>query len=94
MKQRTTLSIETRKVVVVRPAGEMFDFWCEACGAMSAMTTPEHAAEILKIKPRAVYRQVERGELHFVETESGELLICSSSLRRAVAESPASVTEP
>lgn len=87
MKQRMTLSIETRKLVVIRPAGEMFDLWCEACGAMSAMTTPEHAAEILKIKPRAVYRQVERRELHFVETGTGELLICGSSLRGETGES-------
>jgi hypothetical protein len=86
-KQRTTLSIETRKVMVVRPAGEMFDFWCEACGATSAMVTPERAAEILKIKPRVIYRQVERGELHFVETDAGELFICCVSLRGETGQS-------
>jgi predicted site-specific integrase-resolvase len=51
------------------------------------MVTPERAAEILKIKPRAIYRQVERGELHFVETGAGELLICCSSLRGETGES-------
>jgi hypothetical protein len=49
--------------------------------------TPERAAEILKIKPRTIYRHVERDELHFVETGAGELLICCSSLRGETDES-------
>ena len=47
---------------------------------MARMVTPEYAAQISKAKPRAIYRQVESGELHFVETGEGELLICCSSL--------------
>jgi hypothetical protein len=45
------------------------------------MVTPGRAAEILMTNPRAVYRQVERGEVHFVEAGRGEVLICSESLR-------------
>jgi hypothetical protein len=45
------------------------------------MVTPESAAEMLTTTPRAIYRQVESGDLHFVEAGGGELLICSEALK-------------
>jgi hypothetical protein len=44
------------------------------------MVTPENAAQLCQMPTRAVYRRVERGEVHFVEAVAGELLICCSSL--------------
>ena len=44
------------------------------------MVTPERAAEMLNTNPRAIYQHVERGEMHFLEIGTGELLICCASL--------------
>ncbi len=46
------------------------------------MLMPEQAASLSNARPRAIYRRVGSGELHFVETGTGLLLICSASLRR------------
>jgi hypothetical protein len=81
IRRRRTVRFSTCNVTVVRASTESLELWCEVCGATVAMVTPERAAEILMTNPRAIYRQVERGELHFVEAGGGEVLICSESLR-------------
>jgi len=44
------------------------------------MYLPEHAAVVGQTTTREIYRRVESGDLHFVETREGELLICGNSL--------------
>ena len=81
IRRRRTVRFATHNVTLVRPASESLDLWCEVCGATVAMVTPGRAAEILMTNARAIYRQVERGDVHFVEAGGGEVLICSESLR-------------
>jgi uncharacterized glyoxalase superfamily protein PhnB len=80
-KQRMTISVESRSVTVIRPARAAIEFWCEACGATNFMVTPERAAEICGVTSREIYRRIETGTIHFVETETGVLFVCSSSVR-------------
>jgi hypothetical protein len=40
------------------------------------MAPPEAAAALLGITTREVYQRVEKGTVHFMETEGRELLIC------------------
>jgi hypothetical protein len=49
------------------------------------MVLPEEAAVIAGVGVRAIYRQVEAGELHFIETEVWPLLICRNSIPKKVA---------
>ena len=81
IRRRKTVRFATRNVTLVRAATESLDLWCEACGVTVAMVTPGRAAEISMTTPREIYRQVERGAVHFVEAGGGEVLICSESLR-------------
>jgi hypothetical protein len=81
-KQRFAIRVETHDVSVVRRANAAIDIWCEACAAQVPMFLPERVAALIETTPREIYRRVEAGELHFVETDSGELLICSASLRQ------------
>ncbi|MGH9901185.1 MAG: hypothetical protein ACRD68_05015 [Pyrinomonadaceae bacterium] len=80
-KRRTVITVETRRLTVVR-AGRCPPVlaWCERCGGRVRMVTPEQAAALAGTRPRAIYRRVESGDLHFVETGAGALLICSGSL--------------
>ena len=44
------------------------------------MATPEVAAGIYGMTQRMIYRRVEAGDAHFVESPNGFLLICLASL--------------
>jgi len=44
------------------------------------MVTPEEAAAIARASTRSIYRWIEAGKLHFLESPGYPLLICSASL--------------
>jgi hypothetical protein len=46
------------------------------------MVTPEHAAQLCSTTPRTIYKQIENGELHFMETPRGDLFVCGVILNR------------
>ena len=79
-KRRTVITIETDRIIIrgSRPAA----LWCERCAAGVPMVTPEQAARLFGATPRAIYRMVESGELHYLETPFGRLLICCVSLQK------------
>ena len=79
-KKSTVVTIETHKLTVVRPLREPINAWCEQCAAESQMLTPENAATLLGVAPREIYRRVENGALHFLESANGALLICCRRL--------------
>lgn len=79
-KRTTVITIEMHRLTVVRPRRPSVLAWCERCGRQVRMVTPEQAAALAGTRPRAIYRRVESGDLHFVETGAGALLICSASL--------------
>ena len=72
--------METRSISVIRPESEAIQLWCEDCAAIVPMVTPESAARLTAATVRAIYRQIEAGDLHFAETASGLLLVCGDSL--------------
>ena len=79
-KRRTVIKIETHRLTVVRSRRRAASACCPRCGCQVNMLTPEAAAALAGVSTRAIYRRVESGELHFVETGAGALLICSGSL--------------
>lgn len=78
--KRTIITIEKHRLTVVRSRRPSVVAWCERCGEEVRMVTPEQAATLAGTLPRAIYRRVESGDVHFVETRVGTLLICSGSL--------------
>jgi len=55
---------------------------CLQCKARVEMVTPEQAVTLTNIRSRAIYAMVEDGQVHFIETNQGFLLICLFSLRQ------------
>ena len=78
---RTSIRVETRSLSVIRAAGSAVNSWCEECAAVAPLAIPEHAAQLCRTTPRAIYQRIESGELHFTETSQGELLVCLHSLQ-------------
>jgi hypothetical protein len=44
------------------------------------MLAPNEAAAMLQTTARTIFQRVEAGEVHFLETADGALLICCNSL--------------
>lgn len=76
-KRRVEITVEQRSLVL-RPAVKEAVVFCPHCA--SPTISPEQAAALTGVSIRAVYRQIEQGQLHFVETETGRLRLCFNSL--------------
>ena len=70
------ITSETHQLTIIHQQAKCVRAWCDGCEALSEMAPPEQAAALLGITPREVYRRVEKGALHFMETDAGTLLIC------------------
>lgn len=56
------------------------------------MVTPGEAASLFRVGVRTIYREVEAGRFHFLETDSGSVLICLDSLQKAALPSSGNST--
>lgn len=80
-RTRTTeIIIEADEISVERRAPAPVLRRCEACAIDVEMVTPEIAAFLCGTTARNVYRLIESGAAHFIETPGGELLICANSI--------------
>ena len=77
-KTKTEITMETRQRITIRRSQP--EAWCERCGATVGMLLPEDAAVLSNTTAREIYRRVEKGEVHFVETREGGLFICCRTI--------------
>ena len=68
-RQRTTIRLRSQRLV-----------WCDLCAAPGWMLEPDEAAVLTATTVRNIFHRVDAGELHFVESEGGALLVCRTSL--------------
>ena len=54
--------------------------FCDLCQAEVRWLIPEEAMLLAKTSLREIFRLVETGEFHFVESVEGFLLVCAESL--------------
>lgn len=54
--------------------------WCDGCQTQRQMLDSEIAAMISGITLRTLFRWIESGQIHFVETLEGKVLICLQSV--------------
>lgn len=76
-KRRTVITLETHETTIVRARKQTA--FCEFCQSKLRMLTPD-AAVVLQSTARLVFRRVETGELHFLETATGSLMLCGNSV--------------
>ena len=77
--RRMKITIETERLLVMRRGMSLFSF-CASCGDEVRMVTIDQAAMLARLTAREIYREVEAGMLHFLETTDGSLLVCFRSL--------------
>jgi len=78
-RRRTEIKLETHEVTVIRLKDRRTAF-CEFCRSQVWMLPPDAAALLSRTTSRSIFRRVEAGELHFMETLEGALLVCGNSL--------------
>jgi len=80
-KKTRTITVKTwQRTVIRQPRRQAPKIWCEFCAAEVEMTSPKQAANVLGITQREIFRRLEQGNLHFFETESGEIFVCANPL--------------
>lgn len=86
MKRRTRRTFtETKQVALVVDSVSESGLACEICTGNSRLVSPLLAAQILQTDTRVIYRLIESGKIHFVETNGKQLFVCLSSLAEASA---------
>ena len=77
--RRTNIFVKTeRKFIVRQQAADGF----VVCGRCSEPMIPaQMSADLCGISSRVIYRLIEAGELHFVETETRDIYVCPNSMQ-------------
>jgi len=78
-RSRIEITVETR-LMVIRRVTNLTHVWCNGCSSPVQWITQEEAAARAGVSTRTIYRWVEAGQLHVIETEKQALLICLNSL--------------
>ncbi len=79
--EKTVITVETFQRTTARWRQKLKIAWCERCAAETLMLAPNEAATLLQTTARAIFRLTEAGEIHYLETETGALLVCRDSLK-------------
>jgi hypothetical protein len=80
--RRTEITIETERLLIISRNTTVLDCWCEGCERKSRLLSVGQAARSVGLSLRELCRLVEACEIHFFETENGELFICFDSLTK------------
>jgi len=78
--KRIEVHLWAKETFVIRSPVTRPNIWCADCTDPSLMLRPDEAAALCATSARAVYRLIENGALHFLETGDGFVLVCLNSL--------------
>jgi hypothetical protein len=78
--RRTEVTVETDEIVVIRSSQTTIVPLCPQCCDAVPMITTEQAREMASANTRAIYRWVEEGLVHSIETAEGVVFVCPRSL--------------
>ncbi|MGQ0761628.1 MAG: hypothetical protein ACT4OT_06375 [Acidobacteriota bacterium] len=84
-KKILEVTSETSEVFTVRRLRSVVTARCGQCQRTARFMTPEAAANEAGISARSLYRLIEANQVHFTETDGGQLLLCLDSLSQKVA---------
>ncbi len=87
MKQKTEIEFELSETVAYSKRQDKFEAFCHLCKSLVEMAVPQVAAILTHSNEREIYRLIETGKVHFVETD--RVLICVKSLTETLSEPPA-----
>ena len=78
--RRTQITVETERLLIIKPPRIITESWCVDCEAQVTRVTPEVAATLMNLSRRTIYRALETNQLHFTESADGWVAVCLNSL--------------
>ena len=84
MKRRTEITFEVEETVVSKRGGKFFREYCPRCESVTEMASPEVLASLTGSSEREIFRLVELGSIHFIETD--RLVVCACCYRRSTMD--------
>lgn len=82
IKRTTEISVEKSRQFIIRHTKHDTPVFCPECG--EPMITAEQTAQIFDISQRRIFQLIEACAAHFVETETGAVMVCLASLRECL----------
>jgi excisionase family DNA binding protein len=79
-KRRTKITVQTERLLIIPRRNNATRLWCDRCKGPVTMISSEEASAIAGVSSRTIYRWVEAGRIHFMETDTGALRICVNSI--------------
>ena len=80
VRRTKKLTIQNNVTRVLRPSQVTVLAHCAECAVEVEMLTAGAAASRFGVPLRSIYRSIEAGRLHFLETSAGLVLVCPNSL--------------
>jgi predicted flavoprotein YhiN len=81
MHRRVEITCEREVLSVLHDPALSITGLCVQCGRDVVKFTPELAAATSGYTPREIYRWLEEQKLHFDELTTGQVFVCSESLK-------------
>lgn len=79
IKRKLKISATTKRRIFFADSTAREPIICSKCG--SVQSTVREAALFLGIKQRRIFQLIELNEVHYSETETGEVMICPSTVK-------------
>ena len=76
------MSFEQREIWKVSQGEDVESRQCPYCSESSPMIAAEKLAKVMCESPRDIYKQIDEGVLHFIETERMQVLVCLASFSK------------
>ena len=81
MRRKAEITLEVEETIILRQVAETLTAFCTHCRASVEMITPQHAAALFDLSEREIFRLMEAGKIHFIETD--RVYVCRDSLTNA-----------
>ena len=86
MTSKIIIRKETHEINILRQPRLSEKRFCADCQAEVRWLVPEEAMLLAKTNLREIFRLIEAGEFHFIESAEGFLLVCAESFAARSAE--------
>lgn len=84
--RRVEITVEREVLSVVYQPAPNITGRCEQCGKDVLLLSADAAAATRNISPREIYRWIDENKVHFQESPTGTVFICSESLKTAATK--------